>query len=65
MDHCDLTLSNFMVNSIGLKRVNVNFMILTEGEQWLSGRVLVDDSRPRGGGFQPHLHHCVVSLKTH
>ena len=28
--------------------------------QWLSGRVL--DSRPRGRGFQPHRHHCVVSL---
>ena len=20
------------------------------------------DSRPRGGGFEPHQHHCVVSL---
>ena len=28
--------------------------------QWLSGRVL--DSRPRGPGFEPHWHHCVVSL---
>ena len=28
--------------------------------QWLSGRVL--DSRPRGGGFEPHRCHCVVSL---
>ena len=28
--------------------------------QWLSGRVL--DSRPRGGGFEPHRRHCVVSL---
>ena len=28
--------------------------------QWLSGRVL--DSRPRGRWFQPHRHHCVVSL---
>ena len=35
-----------------------------EGAQWLSGRVL--DSRPRGRGFEPYLHHCVVSLsKTH
>ena len=34
------------------------------GAQWLSGRVL--DSRPRGCGFEPHRHHCVVSLsKTH
>ena len=28
--------------------------------QWLSGRVL--DSRPRGGGLEPHLGHCLVSL---
>ena len=31
-----------------------------EGAQLLSGRVL--DSRPRGRGFEPHRHHCVVSL---
>ena len=30
------------------------------GVQWLSGRVL--DSRPRGRRFEPHRHHCVVSL---
>ena len=30
------------------------------GVQWLSGRVL--DLRPRGSGFEPHRHHCVVSL---
>ena len=30
------------------------------GAQCLSGRVL--DSRPRGRGFGPHRHHCVVSL---
>ena len=30
------------------------------GAQWLSGRVL--DSRPRGSGFEPHRHHCIVSL---
>ena len=30
------------------------------GAQWLSVRVL--DSRPRGRGFGPHRHHCVVSL---
>ena len=30
------------------------------GAQWLSGRVL--DSRPRARGFEPHQHHCVVSL---
>ena len=28
--------------------------------QWLSGRVL--DSRPKGGGFEPHQRHSVVSL---
>ena len=34
------------------------------GVQWLSGRVI--DTRPKGCGFQPHQHHCVVSLsKTH
>ena len=31
-----------------------------QGAQWLSVRVL--DSRPRGRGFEPHWHHCVVSL---
>ena len=30
------------------------------GGQWLSGREL--DSRPRGCGFEPHRHHCAVSL---
>ena len=32
-----------------------------EGAQWLSGRVL--DSRPRGGGFEPHQRRCVVVLE--
>ena len=31
------------------------------GAQLLSGRVL--DSRPRGHGFEPHRHHCVVVLE--
>ena len=31
------------------------------GAQWLSGRVL--GSRPRGRGFEPHRHHCVVVLE--
>ena len=31
-----------------------------KGVQWLSGRVL--DSRPMGCTFEPHLHHCVLSL---
>ena len=30
------------------------------GAQWLSGRVL--DSRPKGHRFEPHRHHCIVSL---
>ena len=34
--------------------------IWIKGAQWLSGRVL--DSRLRGGGFEPHRRHCVVSL---
>ena len=34
--------------------------IVTEGAQWLSGRVL--DSRPKGRGFEPHQRHCIVSL---
>ena len=32
-----------------------------KGAQWLSGRVL--DSRPKGRGFEPHWHHCVVVLE--
>ena len=32
-----------------------------EGAQWLSGRVI--GSRPRGRGFEPHQHHCVVVLE--
>ena len=36
------------------------FSIICWGAQWLSGRVL--DSRPKGCRFEPHWHHCVVSL---
>ena len=36
-------------------------LILSQGAQWLSGRVL--DSRPRGRGFETHQHHCVVVLE--
>ena len=35
--------------------------ICTVGAQWLSGRVL--DLRPKGHGFEPHRHHCVVVLE--
>ena len=38
----------------------IAFKQAERGAQWLSGRVL--DSRPRGGEFNPHRHHCVVSL---
>ena len=34
---------------------------VARGAQWLSGRVL--DSRPKGRGFEPHRHHCVVVLE--
>ena len=37
------------------------FYQVFEGGQWLSGRVL--DSRPKGLGFEPHRHHCVVVLE--
>ena len=30
------------------------------GAQWFSGRVL--DLRPRGPGFEPYRHHCIVSM---
>ena len=43
--------------TISASRNRKNFL---EGAQWLSGRVL--DSRPKGRGFEPHRHHCVVSL---
>ena len=36
------------------------FHMFYQGAQWLSGRVL--DSRPKGRGFKPNRHHCVVSL---
>ena len=39
--------------------VSISFHTI-QGGQWLSGRVL--DLRPRGNGFEPHGHHCVVSL---
>ena len=41
--------------------LNRSYMLLVrQGAQWLSGRVL--DSRPKGRGFEPHRRHCVVSL---
>ena len=39
-------------------------IIINEGGQWLSGRVL--DSRVKDRGFEPHRGHCIKSLsKTH
>ena len=35
--------------------------LICQGTQWLSGRVL--DSRQNGRRFEPHRHHCVVSLR--
>ena len=45
-----------------LENLDVNKMpsLYNAGAQWLSGRVL--DSRPRGRGFEPQRHHCVVSF---
>ena len=38
--------------------------VLCGGAQWLSGRLL--DSISKGGEFETHRQHCVVSLsKTH
>ena len=37
---------------------NMEVNKVSQGAQWLSGRVL--DSRPRGRGFEPHRRHCVV-----
>ena len=45
---------------IGLYIESDNYTGMNMGAQWLSGRVL--DSRPRGRGFEPHRHHCIVSL---
>ena len=49
------------INKLLNRRVCFN---IKEGAQWLSGSL--HDSRPRGPRFEPHRHHCVVSLsKTH
>ena len=51
-----------MLNFEGIKRCY--YGVIGRGAQWLSGRAL--DPRPKGGGFEPHKHPCVVSLsKTH
>ena len=42
-------------------RGKVGSHVFLGGAQWLSGRVL--DPRPKGRGFEPHRHHCVVVLR--
>ena len=42
---------------VALKQI----LLVGKGVQWLNGRVL--DSRPKGCGFEPHPHHCVVVLE--
>ena len=49
-----------LVRGCGELLIQLARLKVTGGAQWLSGRVL--DSRPRGHGFEPHRHHCVVSL---
>ena len=67
--HCvgSLSKTHYLLLSIGLIQVDpsdITETIERLGVQWLSGRVL--DSRARGRGFEPHRHHCIVSLsKTH
>ena len=61
------------VPKMGARLIWVNHVILHNDKgneiyptvvKWLSGRVL--DSRQKGGGFEPHWGHCLVSLsKTH
>ena len=41
-------------------QLSVNLRLQIQRE--CSGSVVVLDSRPRGRGFKPHRHHCVVSL---
>ena len=48
------------INLLQIKNIFCQALSAKGGAQWLSGRVL--DLRPRGRGFKPHQHHCVVSL---
>ena len=43
-----------------ISHLNLEINYILKGAQWLSGIVL--DLRPKGHGFKPHQHHCVVSL---
>ena len=38
----------------------LGLLTISQGAQWLSGKVL--DLRLKGRGFEPHWRHCVVSL---
>ena len=49
---------------LDIKRHSPSILYISAGAQWLGGRVL--DLRLRGGGFESHRRHYVVSLsKTH
>ena len=63
---CMMSLSGHLLRSVGISPPCFSFtrFIVGQGALWLSGRVLV--SGPRGPEYEPHRHHCVVSLsKTH
>ena len=53
MDHPDITVSNYMENSIGLKRVNqvLVFMLQTEGpesmESWYSDHLVTEETNAK------------------
>ena len=49
------------LSKVGMVFRMVSNTLLSEGGQWLSGRVL--DSRLRGRGFEPHRRHCLVVLE--
>ena len=57
--------STYQTNGIYLKQLELVSQVMSQtvymGAQWHSGRVL--DSRPRGCGFEPHRHHCVLVLE--
>ena len=57
----DIILTSYVKlnETMAIKKVS-KVKVDLQGAQWPSGRVL--DSRLRGCGFEPHRHHCVVSL---
>ena len=58
-NHCLIQRSPYVVRNFS--SVLATPLLTLLGAQWLSVRVL--DSRPRGSGFEPHRHHCVVVLE--